>query len=255
MVNTMMTHAVLIDTHCHIDHYPHPHAIIRTLDQTNIIAIAVTNSPSAFLQWQPHIAHERHLRLALGAHPLEATLSEHDWYLFQHSLNHTRYISEVGLDFSPATRQTREDQVEAFRRVLSMVAGKDKILSVHSRRAEAVVLQLLHEYAVEPVIFHWYSGPLKLLDQLLETKHYCSFNPAMIHSAHGQTILARVPKERVLVETDGPYVRIGQRPATPLDAQLVYTYLARSWKQPLSAVVDHVYNNFVTLTSPEHHDR
>jgi len=56
-----------------------------------------------------------------------------------------------------------------------------------------------------------------------------SVNPAMISSPSGRRLLAAVPKERILVETDGPYVRHGGRPVSPADAPSVVAALAGRW--------------------------
>ncbi len=243
-----MTKPVFIDTHCHIDHYEDPLTIIRSLDTTAIMVIAVTTSPSAFVHLRRRFADERHLRFALGVHPLHAaTLVESEWAIFNRCLAETRYVGEVGLDFSPQGISSRTGQERAFRRVLQAVAGSDKVLSIHSRRAEATVLELLLEFKARPAVFHWYSGPLGVLDQVLRAGHYCSLNPAMVRSAHGQKVIGRLPKERVLVETDGPYVKIGGRPATPKDIDLVYRYLSEHWGQSLSQVIEQVYSNFQAL--------
>jgi TatD DNase family protein len=188
------------------------------------------------------------IRFALGAHPLTTNkLNSLEWALFNRYLTDTSYIGEVGLDFSPDGVATRSDQEQTFRRVLSAVAGKHKVLTLHSRRAEATVAELLAEYAVGPAIFHWYSGSVSILDRILEAGHYLSFNPAMIRSKNGQRIIARVPADRVLVETDGPYTTVAGRPTTPQDVDVVYTYLAALQQQDVEAVISQVYRNFMSL--------
>jgi TatD DNase family protein len=243
-----MTKPVFIDTHCHIDQYEEPLAIIRSLDTKAIVAIAVTTSPSAFEFLRHRFADERHLRFPLGVHPLHAAaLPESEWTLFNRCLTQTRYVGEVGLDFSPLGIGSRIEQERAFRRVPRAVAGSNKMLSIHSRRAEATVLDLLLEFSIRPAVFHWYSGPLGVLDHILEAGHYCSVNPAMVRSTPGRKVIERLPKARVLVETDGPYVKIGGRPATPTDVELVYRYLAGRLGQSIPQVVEQVYSNFMAL--------
>jgi TatD DNase family protein len=243
-----MVRAVLIDTHCHLDQYADPFAIVRSLDSVALMMVAVTTTPSAFGRLRHRFGGERHLRLALGIHPLHAgMLPDFEWRLFNHYLPETKYVGEVGLDFSPQGSGSRVEQEQAFRRVLQAATGHNKVLSIHSRRAEARVLDLLNEFDAEPAIFHWYSGSLGVLDHIIEVGHYCSLNPAMVRSEHGRQIIDRVPRSRVLVETDGPYVRIGNRPATPADANIVYQYLAKRWAQSTTTVVDHIYSNFIAL--------
>jgi TatD DNase family protein len=192
------------------------------------------------------------MRFAVGVHPLEAAkLGERDWSLFESCLPETSYVGEAGLDFSTQGRGTRGEQEQAFRRILRVVAGRGKVLSLHSRGAENAVLQLLTEHEVGPAIFHWYTGPVTVLDRLLAAGHYCSFNPAMVRSARGQAIIARVPPSRALIETDGPYVRVGGRPVEPTDVLLVYRYLSQVWRQPIATVTQQVYDNFRHLFRPE----
>ncbi len=50
----------------------------------------------------------------------------------------------------------------------------------------------------------------------------------MVSSERGQKVIERVLRSQILVETDGPYVRIGGRPALPTDVDIVYRHLARS---------------------------
>lgn len=241
---------IMLDTHCHIDEYPDPLATVRALDGTPVAVVAVTSTPRAFKALRRRFGSERRVRLALGVHPLRAsTLSEADWRAFERCVAEARYVGEVGLDFSSEGRATRAAQERAFGRVLRAVAGRRLLLTVHSRGAERPVLDLLTESGAGPAVFHWYSGPFGVLDELLEAGHYCSFNPAMTRSKKGQEIIRRVPRDRVLAETDGPFVKVGRRQATPGDVRMVYEYLSDLWHEPIGAVVEAVYRNFTTLLS------
>ena len=86
-----------------------------------------------------------------------------------------------------------------------LVRGKKKIVSVHSRKAEKELLALLCEYEIENVIFHWYSGPIDLIPSILAQGYYFSVNEAMCESKNGRAIIEKIPRERVLTETDAPY--------------------------------------------------
>src|SRR5258708_37413418 len=96
-----MAKSIFIDTHCHIDQYEKPLAVIRSLDSSAIVAVAMTTSPSPFFLLRRRFADERHLRFALGLHPLHAAAPpESECALFARCLPETRYIGEVGMDFS-----------------------------------------------------------------------------------------------------------------------------------------------------------
>ncbi len=212
------------------------------------MVIGVSNTPSAYAQMRRTFEGHRNVRFALGAHPLDVDrLTPGEWAIFYRSLPETTYVGEVGLDFSQEGVGTRVQQEQVFRRVLEGVAGKGKVLTIHSRRAEAAVLELLTEYRVGPVIFHWYSGPLGVLERVIESGHFLSFNPAMTLSKGGRRIIERVPAERALVETDGPYVSLQGRPVTPSDVRMVYAYLAKVRQLSLEEVAEQIFSNFRSL--------
>ena len=195
----------MIDTHCHFDMMPQPEAYIRQRELAGDIVIGMTNLPSHFQMGQPHLRGYKHIRLALGLHPLLAAESKSEVTLFKRLVNQTSYIGEIGLDFSKEGLATKDEQVAVLRELLSAICGKKKIISVHSRRAERELLSLLCEYEVENVIFHWYSGPVDLVPAILEQGCYFSVNEAMCLSKNGRAIIEKIPREMVLTETDAPY--------------------------------------------------
>ncbi len=67
----------------------------------------------------------------------------------------------------------------------------------------------------------------------------------MVDSQKGSEIISRLPKDRVLTETDGPYVKIGKRPAEPSDVQIVLTALAKLWGVTVEEAETQVQDNFV----------
>lgn len=195
----------MIDTHCHFDMMPHPEAYIRQREMAGDVVIGMTNLPSHFQMGQPHLKGYRHIRLSLGLHPLLAAESKNEVSLFRRLVDETSYIGEIGLDFSRGGYATKEEQIAVLRELLSDIHGKKKIVSVHSRRAEKELLSLLCEYQIENVIFHWYSGHVDLIPAILERGYYFSVNEAMCMSKNGRAIIEKIPRDRVLTETDAPY--------------------------------------------------
>lgn len=196
---------MIIDTHCHFDMMPKPEEYISQKEQAGDIVIGMTNLPSHFQMGQPHLKGYKHIRLALGMHPLLATESKIEVPLFKRLVDQTSYIGEIGLDFSKEGYATKDGQVAVLREVLSAIRGKKKIVSVHSRKAEKELLALLCEYEIENVIFHWYSGSVDLIPAILEQGYYFSVNEAMCLSKNGRAIIEKIPRERFLTETDAPY--------------------------------------------------
>jgi TatD DNase family protein len=234
------------DTHCHLDLYPDPYQVASATEMAGVTTIAVTNLPSAYFAAKPHMRRFRSLKLAIGLHPLLANEhSSQEKQLFQDGLRETRFVGEVGLDFSRHGIATKAKQIESFRFVLQQLKDTKRFVTLHSRRAEATVLELLNEYHVGPVVFHWYSGSLKTLASIVAAGHYFSINTSMITSKNGQKIISQVPKTRILTETDGPFIKFNKKPVVPTDVCYIQDYLSEFWKVGLSQVKSQLERNLL----------
>ncbi len=196
---------MIIDTHCHFDMMPNPEAYINAREEAGEIVIGMTNLPSYFAMGASHVRQYKHIRLALGLHPLLAAENKNEVNNFKRYLGNTSYIGEIGLDFSKEGYATKDRQIDVLRELLIAIRNKRKIISVHSRGAEKELLALLCEYEIPNVIFHWYSGPVSLIPAILEQGYYFSVNEAMCYSPKGRQIIAAIPWDRLLTETDAPY--------------------------------------------------
>ena len=196
---------MIIDTHCHFDMMPNPKAYISAKEKAGDIVIGMTNLPSHFKMGFPHVKRYKHIRLALGLHPLLASENKNELPLFNCLLDQTSYIGEIGLDFSKEGLSTMEDQIYVLRKLLEKLEGRKKIISVHSRKAEKELFDLLCEYNINNVIFHWYSGPIDLIPSIISKGYYFSINEAMTISKNGRAIIKEIPRNRILTESDAPF--------------------------------------------------
>jgi TatD DNase family protein len=194
-----------------------------------------------------HLQGFKKVRLALGMHPLHAESHVKELPGFVKNLSRTSYIGEIGLDFSSEGLPTKDLQLNTFKQILTQLSGKKKILSIHSRKAEKEVFTLLIQHHIKTAIFHWYSGPLILIDPILKAGFYFSINPAMIKSQSGQDIISRIPLSHILTESDGPFLEINGNPARPKDVVLVHEYLAQTRKASPSLIAQEIRNNFRKL--------
>ena len=196
---------MIIDTHCHFDMMPNPEGYISAKEKAGDIVIGMTNLPSHFKMGQSHLIGYKHIRLALGLHPLLAAENRKELTLFKRLVDQTSYIGEIGLDFSREGIATKNEQISVLREVLATIKGKKKIVSVHSRNAEIELLDMLCEFDIQNVIFHWYSGPVDLIPSIIERGFYFSINESMCRSKNGQSIIGKIPRDKILTETDAPY--------------------------------------------------
>lgn len=230
----------MIDVHCHFDMAQNPEKYISDNEKKQIITIGMTNLPSHFQMGVNHIRRYKYIRLALGLHPLRATEHAKEYSKFKQYLDMTSYIGEVGLDFSREGFSTKEIQIKSFEFVLDCVKSKNKILSLHSRRAEKETLEILTEKGVENAIFHWYSGSLSVLRDIVNAGFFFSINSAMIQSDNGKKIIENIPKELILTETDFPFIENS-------NIEKVHSYLSTLWNLSVDKVEQVVSNNFFGL--------
>lgn len=230
----------MIDVHCHFDVSDNPVKYITNNELKKVVTIGMTNLPSHFKMGYRHIVHLKYIRLALGMHPLRANEHEREFSKFSELINLTTYIGEVGLDFSKDGVQTKEQQIKSFEFVLDTINRKKKIISLHSRRAEKEVLEMLIDKKINSAIFHWYSGSLIVLKEIVNEGYYFSVNSAMINSINGRKIIGLIPKELILTETDFPYIKNS-------NIISVYKYLSILWEMSTVEVEKIIDNNLKEL--------
>ena len=236
--------SAFVDAHCHVDLFPLPARIVEQAEAHRIYTIAVTNAPSVFAHTAGLASGSKYIRPAIGLHPELVHIHIHELGQFCSHLADTRYVGEVGLDYTTPDREVRLLQRQVLTRIAEWVneAG-DKVLTLHSRRAATDVMAVLKGVKAR-MILHWFSGTYKELDQAVADGYFFSVNGAMMQSAKGRAVVMRIPRERILTETDGPFTRDGSSPATPTSVKLTVTLLAELLGLPQADVQALVIANF-----------
>jgi TatD DNase family protein len=240
----------LVDAHCHLDLYPAPERRVKCVEEAGIYTLAVTNAPSVFLESRRRLDGQRFVRTALGLHPELAARRRRDLPRFLELAGHTRYIGEVGLDYTTNDEVDRRAQARTFEAILAACARPDRLLSVHSRRAADAVLERIGTGYPATIVHHWFAGSLRAVERLVAAGHYVSVNPTMLEGLAGQRIVSALPRERVLTETDGPFAQVAGRPAVPSDVVLVVQHLARLWDLNEGNAAAQVLSNFRRALTP-----
>ena len=236
--------ARLIDTHCHLDLYPDPRALASRCEAAGVYTIAVTNTPSVF-EHTASLSHGmRYVRPALGLHPELAVQRRGELPQMWELLGRTRYIGEIGLDYRPGNEEERALQRSVFEQILERCdSAGGKILTVHSRGSAEDVVAAVGPSFNGVVVLHWYSGSPGTLDRAVSQGFYFSINPAMCRGKRFRSLLSRIPRDRILTETDGPFVSVGQRPAEPDDVSAVTGIIAAEWGEDELAVRAEIFDN------------
>lgn len=228
----------MIDFHCHLDLYPQGLALANEANERNQFTLVVTTSPRAYRATSRIFAGLRNVHVALGLHPevAEEKVAELDALIA--GVASARFIGEIGLDGSPRFRRTLPLQERVFRAALGECAAQGgRVLSIHSRGAERRVIELLAlQREVGVPVLHWFSGGLTELQDATRLGCWFSVGPAMLAGAKGRSLLARMPVNRVLPETDGPFTSSRGQPLKPWDAWTIRPGLGEVWQQPLEVV-------------------
>jgi TatD DNase family protein len=221
----------VIDLHCHLDLYPDPEAMIRSVTERGIYVLSVTTTPRAFPVMKRMIKGSPRIRLGLGLHPELVAQRHSEVDLFPALLGETDYVGEIGIDGSPPHQASLDLQERTFRRILDYCADRGgRILSIHSRGAAGRVLDCLAATpgAGTPVL-HWFSGSPTELERAVSLDAWFSVGPAMLRSERGRLLIAGMPRGRVLTETDGPFARNGKVALNPWDVVGAEAGLAELW--------------------------
>lgn len=244
----------MIDLHCHLDLYPEPQKVAKECQERNLYVLSVTTTPSAWSGTTALAAGAPRIRTALGLHPQLAHERKGELALFERLLPETRYVGEIGLDGGPEYKRYWSDQVTVFDRILAACrSAGGRVLSVHSRRASAAVLDHLEKAPGAGIpVLHWFSGPLRDLERAIDLGCWFSVGPAMLAGEKGRALAARMPQNSVLTETDGPFVRLGGQAAYPWDVANAVKGLAELWGVHQPEAERLLGENLRRLTSIEH---
>jgi TatD DNase family protein len=242
--------SVLVDAHCHLDLYRNPRAIAGETEERRIHTIAVTNAPSVFFHTRDLARGTKYLHAAVGLHPELVHSHGHELPQLLNAIAANTFVGEVGLDYQTSDRSIRARQKQVLGAVLDRCAGlRDKILTLHSRRAASDVIAAIGENFPCPAILHWFSGSKKDLRTAVCNGLYFSVNPSMVRSKTGTALINEMPRDHVLTETDGPFVEVRGRPATPEYVSEVISAIATLWREPSEVVANHVAANFERIVS------
>lgn len=207
---------MLIDTHCHVtdesfaDDREEVLARAQAAGVGRIINVGFnreTIPPTLVLA-------EQHdwIYAAVGWHPVDAIhMKEEDWAWLTSCLAHPEVVAlgEIGLDYHWDT-SPKEVQQDLFRRQIRLAKELKLPIIIHNRDADEDVVQILREEKACEVggVMHCFSGTWETASACLDMDFYISFGgPITFKNAKlPKKVLENVPLDRLLVETDCPYL-------------------------------------------------
>lgn len=254
---------MLVDAHIHLDDpvYRHLAAVIRRAREHGVACVAAVGSDAE--------SNRRVLRLAedhpdfvwpcLGLHP-ERRATEDDLREVAGQLRRHRDailgIGEVGLPYyslrdmeAPAASQRAG---EACLRVLAELAALlDLAMVLHApHEAAGAALGILAAAGVRRAMFHWHKATPEVTAAICEAGYYVSVTPEVCYHERDRDLVRRVPRERLLIETDGPWRFRGPfegQATEPAMLPRVAAEVAALWACPLAEAAARLTANAETL--------
>ena len=218
-----------VDYHCHLDLYGDYVDQFEQCNKLRIATLAVTTTPRAWPRNKELAERFPFVRAGLGFHP--QLVAEHlsEFALFEKYFPESRFIGEVGLDASPPHYASYSLQEKMFEQIIKLCASHgERILSIHSVRATRKVLSFIERLLpVERsrVVLHWFGGSKAEAQLAVKLGCYFSINAEMLAKDTKRAVVATLPLNRILTETDGPFTNTLAHPSKPSDVPRVITML------------------------------
>jgi len=196
----------VIDTHAHLDPAEAPAVLDRAraagVDRVVLVATTVEQAHGTLALAEAHVG----VYACLGVHPHEAA-APGDLGELRRLLDHERAVAvgETGLDYF-RDYAPRDAQRQLFQVELELAGELGKPVVVHTRAADHDTLAALADFD-GTVVLHCFSSPA-LLEPALERGWYVSFagNVTYPKAPELREAAVRVPRDRILAETDSPYL-------------------------------------------------
>ena len=206
---------MLFDTHAHYDDGAFDadrDALLTSLPERGVCGVVnpgctveSSRAAVALAERYPHVW------AAVGLHPEDcAGASEDDFAAIRVLAAHPRVVAigEIGLDYYWEQNPSREVQQTVFRRQLALAEELDLPVIVHDREAHGDCLAIVKEFPKVRGVFHCYSGSPETAEELLKRGWYLGFDGPVTYknARRAPEVAALTPPDRMLVETDSPYL-------------------------------------------------
>ena len=206
---------MLFDTHAHMDDASFDadrHELLSALPQRGISLLmnpgcSYASSLNAIALAQQY----DYIYAAVGSHPDvadevdDALIAQYRELCKQHPK--VKAIGEIGLDYHYEDIP-REIQKKAFRLQMELARELDLPVIVHEREAHEDGMRIVDEFPTVKGVFHCYSGSLEMAKELVKRGWYIGFTGVLTfkNARKALEVAAGIPRDRIVIETDCPYM-------------------------------------------------
>ncbi|MBR2742978.1 MAG: TatD family hydrolase [Clostridia bacterium] len=140
---------------------------------------------------------------AFGIHPWRAHLYHDKTDEFEAHVRRAKIVGEIGMCAKWAPKESSPFQRELFRFQLELAKKYGRPVSVHTVGTEKECLEILRAADLKNVCIHWFHGTVEQAKKYLDLGCYFSLGPDVGFSPEADELARFLPRERILLETDG----------------------------------------------------
>ena len=206
----------MIDSHCHLDHEPLKSDLSNIIKRSKDVGIekllTISTSVESFQKIKNIINEDEIIFGTIGIHPHETDNNEISIdYIVKNFEENPKIIGigETGLDFY-YNNSDKEKQIKSFKKHIEASIKTNSPLVVHSRNAEDETFEILNKYQGEKlkILMHCFTGSKNFAEKLLKLNAFFSASGIITfkNSMDLQETFKILPLEKILIETDSPYL-------------------------------------------------
>ncbi len=207
--------ALIFDTHAHYDDEQFDADRAELLASLPANGVGLIVDPGCDLETSRKalaIAEQHsHVYAAVGWHPENCgPFVPSDIDALREMAKHPKVVAigEIGLDYHWAENPPKEHQWDVLRRQLALAVELDLPVIIHDRDAHADCFAIVSEFPALRGVFHCYSGSVEMARELWKRGWYVGFDGPLTYKNARKTVevAAEAPLDRILIETDAPYL-------------------------------------------------
>jgi TatD DNase family protein len=203
----------LIDTHVHLTDPKLPMMVAEAVERAKNVGVGQMVCPSVDLETSQQavkLAQQfpNQVFAAVGVHPHYAGASFSEFEILAKDPGVVA-IGEVGLDYHRLSReQVGVPQREMFVRFLDLAQRSNLPVIIHGRQAYDDILAVMKDFSSVPVVLHSFEADAEIARQALDRGWLISLTALITYPEYGwlREVVAQLPLDRLMVETDAPYL-------------------------------------------------
>ncbi len=209
-----------VDTHCHLDFDQYDDdrdAVLERCTEEMAAVVNVGTNPERNRASLDLAAAWDMVHPTVGLHPTyiddldQETVEQVAGQAREHA-GAIRAVGEIGLDYHHVSDEDlRERQADLFQELLDVATELELPVVLHSRDAEDHVMDIVDGYEAGDVVLHCFNGRPALAEEAVDRGYWVSLSTQVLYSSRVQELAGTVPLDRLLLETDAPFLYRGER--------------------------------------------